>query len=418
MKSLTVNCDSVVLLKDREDILTQYDNAVFNCATVTVSDALYAKLMSANVVFNNAKTNVIAPPQNPVRLTGLTTLGANAGYEGAFLVADDMLVLPEGAEKLDALEGALILGKIYHPDNAAVPGKIRANKFIPYPANAIPEMGDVWLRANEGRKWLPDTEYFVSGTAYALDAAHLKELKAQGNVFHCGTVYLYESMQAEYGAMFGGAKTICIPDGYAFVKDSAPLMDLYATHGKKIWLNADLTVQPREVKYLNMFESVLVQKTARLPLDHLEACQRVISAAKVSVYEGELMNINGFQIVSKAMLEEANRAGTKYTVNVNGAMLIEDDVTPQDIEAIVSMRINGAVSAPTVTHAYLNKLGRINGVLLPALSELKKMVEQSPDGLISGLGGMIPGPIAKMLGVKGMDDGASTVLNCAHYTLI
>ena len=417
-KSLTVNCGNVVILSDRENTLENYASILFNCGNVYVADSINAKLATLDVTYNCGNTTIVEAPKNPVEVKGLATISGDE-YAGLFPVCEKALVTPAGVPHLASLEGMIVMGKLYYPEGAgSIPASIRAGGKVPYPADAKPIIGDAWLRPQDGGAWMPDTKYFIAGTAYALDAEYVNKLANQGTSFVCGNIFLYEGMEPLLGKTFKGEKVTLIPDGYAFAKDGAPLMDLYATCGKKVYVLNDLTVQPRDARHITRFESILVRKTAQLPLEHFDALESVIRAEKVELFEGELLNINGFQTLSHDMLKIANEQGIKYTIKVNGFLLIEDDVTDEDMRAIAAIKINGAISAPGVTHMRLNQAAsKVNGAILPSISELKKMVQDSPENLTKTLGGMAPGPIAKMLGID-PDEGSASTINCGNYVLI
>ena len=421
-KSLIVNTDSMLLLKDRESIIESYDSLIFNCDSILISDEMYAKALAANAVINCDNMNVIKTPQNPVRVNGLLTIDANSDYIDCFVVCDNVHITAGGAAAIAKMEGMAVLGTLYHPQSmGGALSTVRASSVVAYPDDARLVVGDAHLSMQNLGKWRRDTKYFLSRTVFALEEEVLRAMKAQNTSFFCKKLYLYQKDVEEFGNLFSADNVQLVPDGHAVAERSATLMDLYAAHGERIYLLDDVTVQPRDVRHLPLLQSLIVKGTAHLPMEHLRACKEVIEADAVHVFEGELMGINGFAAISHAMLAAANANGICYTLNVNGVALFEEDVTYEDVKAIASIRrINGAISAPGVTHAHLNAVAeKINGALLGSLSEIRAMIEAMPGEAGTMFGQALPGPIAKMLGiVKEEREGNSAVINSDSYTLM
>jgi len=415
---MIVNTGAVIILKDRENMLEQYDTLVFNCGNVLISGELYAKATAANAMFNCGDVAVIKEPQRPVRISGLLTLGANSDHAGCYVVCDDAHITAQGVAAVESMEGMAVLDTLYHPQSVGGTfAAVRASKTTVYPDDAQLVRGDAWISAQNLSKWQKKTKYFLSGTAFALDTDALGALEAQGTSFLCEKLYMYEKDVERFGGLFVAKDMHPVPDGYAVVERSAPLMDMYATHGERIYLLGDVTVQPRDVRHLPLLQSLIVKGTAKLPLEHIQACKAVIKADKVHVFEGELIHVNGMQTISHAMLATANAIGTRYTLHVNGAVLFEDAVTHEDAQAVASLHVNGAVSAPGAVHAHLNAVTeKINGVLLGSLSEIKAMIEAMPGEAGKMFGGALPGPLAKLLGIEG--EGNASVVNGGSYTLM
>ena len=132
------------------------------------------------------------------------------------------------------------------------------------------------------------------------------------------------------------------------------------------------------------------------------------------------MQIDGIKTISRAMLQSAQAAGTRYTADVDGILILEDDVTIEDIQSFISLKVDGVLLTPNATHAYLSSISTVDGSMLGSISEIKKMASDSPDAMRQQLGGMLPKQLLQALGLAADNETGDngTMLNGSPFVLI
>ncbi len=418
-KTLTVNCGSVLLLSDREHILDQYDTITFNCGGVAVSDAIYAELMKKNTMFNCGSTSILPAPKNPVRVEGRLQVEEGDSFEGMTPVCDEAVLAPECVAAVEKMEGLMVLGTLYYHQDIplGVISGIRARNRVPYEGGSKLIFEDVTL--DDAGAWQAGGRYFVTRSLFAMDGDVLRALRERDVKFRCQRLYIDEALYETHADLFTRNEELrLIPEGHAVAREAAPLLDLYVTHGEKIYLMDDLTIAKRDAKYLDKFISLIVKGEVKLPIECVGDARKKIKADAIRVFEGEYLQIDSFRTLGHDFFEAAKAQGQEYAIEVDGALILGDDVTAEDVRIITYFAVDGAALAPSATHAHLSQVGgEVDGVLLGGLSELRQMYASMPPEAQAGLAAMIPGQFRTLLGLEA-GDADSTQINCGSYMLI
>ena len=417
--TLAINCRTAILIKDRENTLADCDSVVLNCANAFFSDEVYAQLVP-KLTLNCAHSQITKTPQNPVVISQRFTLSENSPYDGAYLICEnDLTIGPNASRALAALAGAYVAGTLYYPSDISQSalGNVQASQTVAYPSGAHIVYGDLWLTQEnilplQGDVFVTDTLYSEQGDALALALQ-------KGMHFFGQCLYIYQGLSDTYFTAFTVDEVHLINDGLRIATRTAPLADLYAAHGDKVFLCSNIEILPRDIAHLGLFSALHVHGRARVPLEHLSQIKQIVTADTYQVYEGDPMQINGVQILTQAALAAAVAAGQRLSITANGVLIIEDNVTLQDISAICSLDLNGVLCAPSALHPFLASIsGKQNGLTLGSIAETRAWIEQFPEQAIARFGNMMPAPLLSVLGLESDQNSGASAINCATYLLV
>lgn len=419
MKKLHVNAGSVLLLNDRNNTLDQYEKISFNAGSVVATSALYASVASKGQ-FNAGSTHIIDTTAEIVYHKGLFVAdGSELG--NVYLVCDSLHVLPGADKAMAKLAGGTVFNAIYKASSvdSACLAKLTAKNTFDVADDAILRFDSLRLTGDAVSSLVSGGNYFVNATVYASDEQALATLRKNGIHIACKELFIAENLLADYAQLFTAEKLTTVPAGFAIVKDGDSLLNLYANHGDKIYLLGGLSIQSNDEAHLDYFEKIIACKRVSVPLALLAKAKKVISCDKFRVYEGELLDVEGFQTISHDMLSAASAAGIRYTLQVNGFALFNEDVTTEDIKAIASISVNGAISAPSALHAHLSQVSTgIDGMMMGSIPEIKALLASLPEGVSDMAGAQIPPQMAQLFGMDGdkQNDDLATI-NTGSYVL-
>ena len=342
-KQLTVNCGLACLLEDRQGVLDNYDKIRINSGTMVVSSAINAKLSAKSAVINTGDMRICDVKGKIIQLDKGAVIDGGTDLKDLFVIARDYVVVkPDGIKALADAEELVALGDVYYPQSCQlssltkVSGKKRA-----YPDNAFLIFGDhdlenILYEARDDKKHI-----WVSGRITALDKKVLEKAKSLGLFFYSADILTYEGFYQMYGDFFNCAKKTLVPDGHEITGNlNASELSLY---GKKIYIQGKFTMEEKDMPALNEIESIIVKGKANLPSSALKVFKEKGRADSYFVFEGRLVEINGFEQFSHNQLAASSIAGEKITLRVNGCLHFNDDVTAEDIGCIASLSYNGTV---------------------------------------------------------------------------
>jgi hypothetical protein len=216
---------------------------------------------------------------------------------------------------------------------------------------------------------------WVSGRITALDKKAMEKAKETGLVFSSAKLFIYEGLDEIYGTLFNCPDRTLVPDGHEVTeKIDAAELPLY---GKKVYVDGNFTMEEKDIPALREIESIIVRGKASLPSSAAKIFREKGKAEKYFVFEGRFVEINGSQQFSHSQLAVLAEKGEKLTLQVNGCLLFDDDVTAEDTEFIASLSYNGTVLVSGRTKAALaSKVKSGNGFMGDA-SRLEELTGNS-----------------------------------------
>lgn len=346
---LNLNCGEAILLHDSEAFLAQFDEININCGAMTVSSALNSVLAQKAGCINCGSTQVIQTPKNPVLKEGRVTIERADSFAETYLVCKgDCVITPEGARALDGMEGLLVLGKCFYPDTvkSKVAGAIRGKLKIAYPTGYEVRLGGLDLTEEAARRQKDGDRTFFSGRITVLSDEALTIAERKGLCYACGQLVAGEVLSERCRKIVRSEKTVIVPEGHGLVTSPDTLNSLYYAAGDKIFCLCGLRIQPKDREDCKKFTSIVVHGRAEVSECCMAAVQGVLQAKELKVFRGELLEVNGERHFSHEMLEVARQRGTQYTIRSNGALVLDDDVTADDLDAIAAIDFNGTLVAP------------------------------------------------------------------------
>ena len=373
-RTLSVNCGLACLLEDKQGILDGYDRVEINCGTAIVSKEINAKLAAKSAAINSGDLRVCDIKGEIIQLDK-AVIDGSADLKGLFVIAkDDLIVRPDGVKAIAEAEGVIALGTIYYPESASLSSLIKVSgEKRPYPDDAQMVLGDHKLESLlSGAK---AKHVWVSGRITALEKKTMEKAKEMGLVFSSKKLFTYEGLNETYGQLFNCPDRILVPDGHEIAgKINSGELPLY---GRKIYVDGDFTMEEKDIPALSEVESIIVRGKARLPSSAVKIFREKGRAESYFVFEGRLVEVNGFEQLSHGQLAAAAEKGEKITLLVNGCLLFEDDVTSEDTECIASLSYNGSVLVSGKTKAALaSKVKTGNGFMGDA-SKLEELTGNS-----------------------------------------
>lgn len=363
-KNLTVNSGLTCLLKDKQGVLDNYDRIMINSGTVIISAEINAKLTVRGASINCGDMRILDIKGEIIQLDKGAIIDGGINLRDLFVIAkDSILVTKEGMAKLSEAEGLIALGTVYYPESGdmACLTKVSGEKMA-YPDESEVFLGDYKLE-NLISGYMPDKKHiWISGCLTALDKKALEGAKTRGLVISCAKFFSYEGLDAEYGDMINSSNRVLVPDGHEITgKINSAKLPLY---GKKIYVNGDFTMDEGDIPVLEEIESIIVKGKALLPVDSVKVFRSKGKADDYFIFEGHLIEINGFEQLSHSMLETIIKKGGKITYLVNGCLLFDKDVTAEDMECIASLSYNGSIFIPAeVKSALALKVTTCNGFM-------------------------------------------------------
>jgi len=398
-RSLTVNCGLACLLEDTQGMLDGYDTVKINCGTAIVSKEINAKLAAKSAVINSGDLRVCDIKGEIIQLDK-TVIDGGADLSGLFVIArDDLIIMPDGVKAVTEAEGVIALGTIYYPESASLSSLIKVSgEKKPYPDDAQVVLGDHKLEslissAKAKHVW-------VSGRITALDKKAMEKAKEKGLVFTSAELFTYEGLNDTYGSLFNCPDRTLVPDGHEVTgKINAAELPLY---GKRIYVDGNFTMEEKDIPALKELESIIVRGKASLPSQAVKIFREKGKAEKYFVFEGRLVEINGSQQFSHSQLAALVEKGEKLTLQVNGGLIFDDDVTAEDAECIASLSYNGSVLvSDKVKAALASKVKTGNGFM----GDPAKMEELTGHG------------VKDLAGNSKKEEKGKTTLNMGTYIL-
>jgi hypothetical protein len=360
-KSLTVNCGLACLLEDKQGMLDGYDVVKINCGTAIISREMNALLAAKSAVINSGDLRVCDIKGEIIQLDK-TVIDGGADLSGLFVIAkDDLIFRPDGVKAIAEAEGVIALGTIYYPESANLSSLIKVSgEKKPYPDDAQVVLGDHKLESLISMA--KAKHIWVSSRITALDKKAMEKALETGLVFTSEKLFTYEGLNDTYGSLFKCPDRTLVPDGHEIAeKINAGELPLY---GKKVYVDGNFSMEEKDMPALEEVESIIVRGKASLPSSAVKLFREKGKAEKYFVFEGRLVEINGSQQFSHSQLAALVVKGEKLTLQVNGGLLFDDDVTAEDVECIAALSYNGSVLvSDKVKAALASKVKSGNGFM-------------------------------------------------------
>jgi len=412
-KTFNINAGNAILLNDRAEVFAGYDSVKINAGHVLASRKVYEKLIGMNVFINSGNVKIIDIEGEIVELAANTVITAAMSYDGCFLVCDGNLVI-EDAKGLKDITG-IYAKTIFHAESIDISNikGINSSSRVVYPDEAKLRFGEITLGEDTHLTLEDNALYWVHGRMKALDSGAVEKMRQKKTSFHCKQLIIHTGLHEKYGDMFKADNYIFVPDGHAVVGDITLDAATSLLYGDQIFVLGNLTIPHDQTSHLQGFSSLIVNGTVIMPVSAAADFKAGGKANHYDLYEGVLMDVNGFQTLGHEQLQTAIEKGISYTLRINGTLYMFSDVTAQDIDAIAAVDCNGLISAPGGARGALDsKVRRMNGTILDIDAMMKKLY-----GDDFSFGEDPIGTIMKMIGkMNGNENGGSSV-NVATYKL-
>jgi hypothetical protein len=386
-KKLSINCGLACLLSDQEGTLDAYAAIQINCGQLIVSRAVYAKLSGERARINTGLLQVVELKGRILRLDGNTILDAGADLKDRFVIVDGSLIVREGGlEKLGEAGGLIVLDKLYYPEPgnlASLAGMIGGKRS--YPAGAHVLLGDQSLAVALAALPPGVKHLWIDGALNALDAKTLETARAAGIRIDCASLFTYEGLYAAYGGLFHCPDPVLVGDGYEITGDLQAAKLVF--YGPKVYVNGDFSMEAKDLPLLEALEAIVIRGRATLPGSAIQTFRKKGRAGDYELIEGRLVTINGNAQWGHRQFAESRAAGRpeeKLTIQVNGCLIFDDDVTEEDLDCVAALSCNGVVLLPS----------RLKGVLASRIKEAHGFIGDKKDfeALKAGGGNEPAGP--------------------------
>ena len=383
-KKLKINCGLALLLSDREGTLDKYDSVAINSGKVIVSSAINAKLNSMGAAINSGDLLVRDIKGEIIQLDKGAVIDSGTSLKDLFVITkDDILVKKEGVKNLNEAEGFISLGKIFYPESANLASLIKVSgEKQAYPDDAQVFLGNHKLE-NIITSFKEDKKHvWISGRLTALESKALEEICSRGFNISCGKFFSYEGLNDEYGKHINCPDRNLVPDGYEITgKITGAELPLY---GNCIYVDGKFSMEEKDIPALEEIEAIIVKGRASLPAAALKIFKSKGKADDYFVFEGRLVEVNGFEQFSHSTLEASVKKGEKITLLVNGCLHFDKDVTHEDMECIASLSYNGTVLIPGTAKAALASKVKTGNGFMGDPDTLKELTGQSVKDLMGG----------------------------------
>ena len=383
-RKLGVNCGLACLLNDREGMLDNYDSVAINSGKVIISSAINVKLSAKRAKINCSDLHVRDIRGEILQLDTGAVIDASANLKDLFVIAKgDILLKKDGIENLAEAEELIALGKIYYPESASFHSlnKISGEKQA-YPDDAQVVFGDHKLE-NLIANFKGDKKHiWVSGRVIALDRKALEDARSLGLTISCVKFFSFQGLNNEYGSLINCQDRTLVPDGYEIAGEiRGGELPLY---GKRIYVDGKFSMEEKDIPALEEIESIIVRGKASLPASAVKTFRSKGKAEDYFIFEGRLVEINGFEQFSHSNLEASIKKGEKITLHVNGSLLFDEDVTPEDVECIASLSYNGPVIVSGPAKAALALKVKTGNGFMGDAAKLTELTGQSIKNLFGG----------------------------------
>ncbi|MCI8442034.1 MAG: hypothetical protein HFG27_05830 [Provencibacterium sp.] len=268
---LHVNCALLDATNVKEETLSAYDRLHFNCAVVLQSEESRTLMSRYPSTMNCANVMTVSKDCRSSVINGNKTLSAADKMEepSVLIVNGSLSVLPDAGEALRSYAALVVNGSLLCPDSleAAVSGITVNGSTRFYPHNAVLLDRSLDMDPFFILQAKPDALYYVTGevrmTEEGLPLETLLEkrikLMAKKAVVRAGCL----SIAAEI--LCGDVKILTVPDGCAYVRQSAPLRSLITRYGKSLFLHGSLQLTEEDREALSSLDYLEVQGKTTLP---------------------------------------------------------------------------------------------------------------------------------------------------------
>ena len=403
-KKLKVNCGLALLLNDREGMLDNYDNVSINCGKIVISSAINAKLSAKGAKINCGTMHIHDITGEIIQLDKGAVIDGRSNFKDFFIIAkDDVIVTKDGIKNLAEAEGLIALGKIYYPESENLAALIKVSgERRAYPDDAQVILGNHKLENLMGNLKGDKKHIWVSGRLTALEKKALEDARSLGLIISCTKLFSFEGLSKEYASLLNCSDRILVPDGYEITgKINGGELPLY---GKLIYVDGQFSMEEKDIPALEEIESIIVKGKASLPSTAVKTFRSKGKAEEYFIFEGRLVEINGFEQFSHNSLDASVKKGEKITLQVNGCLLFDDDVTADDVECIASLSYNGTVLVSNQAKAALTSKVKTGNGFMGDPAMMKELTGQGIKDLMGG----------KQLD----DDSKDTRINMGNYILI
>lgn len=379
---LNINCQVACMIHDREGLLDRYSSINLNCGTFIGSEAVHAKLLSKGANLNSGDILITEYEGEFLQISG-GTIGGDADFSGKFIIASGDLVLRgEGVHAFEKAAGAVVTGTVYYPescDPAALAG-IRGQKR-PYPENALVVLGSREL----GRLLteIPDAAQpvWVAGEVSVLERGPAERAKDRGLRITCDRLVIRKELEESCDGVFSPLELEEVPEGFA-VTGPLTLNEAAVLYGDKLYVRGPLLLEEKDRGCLGELQAIRVRGCASLPASCVRAFKAIGKADSYRLFEGRLVQINGWEYFSHEMLGGMVERGERITLEINGFAVFDEDVTAEDMDAIASLSCNGFLVMPGAAQgAVSQRMGGVNGFTADT-SMLRQMTGMSLEELM------------------------------------
>lgn len=355
-KKININCGDAIMLSNKKDFFEGYEKGMINAGDILISSKLHAELNKMNFSINAGDIITIDVEGDVVQLEENSYLNENMSFNNNFIVSTGNLIIEPSFKSLQNITGIYTSGTIYRPESINVSSfcRIYSKDTKTYPDNYKVKLGDINL--DEGLASLSKNSYFT-GCITVFDEDCLKKLSDKNIKLKGNELFSTEELSEKYSDIIQCEKYTLLKEKHEIIQEDITLDDTTsAIYGDKIFVKGDLKLNKKDSECLKEFTSIIVKGRAKIPFECIKYFKQIGKADEIFLFKGELLDIDGKEIISKEMLESANKLGVKYTINVDGKLIFNEDILPEDLSCIEAIYYNGIIHVYDSLKPFIVKL--------------------------------------------------------------
>ncbi len=384
-KKLFVNCGMAVMLKDDATMFEGYDRGMINAGKVIINSKLQSKLSKMNYNINSGNISTLDIEGNIFNLGDKENININdtMNFENCFVIAKGIMIIESSGIK--ALEKAtgIYAKAVYYPESLNLSSICKIySDCKSYPDGYKLILEEFILDENSAINIKENENIFVANKMIALDEDVLKTLGEKNVKLKCQSLLTTEGLFKKYENIIKCDSYVLLPGNHKIVGEDIILDEfISAIYGNDIYIKGDMILRPKDVDCLNEFNSIIVEGCAKIPFSSIKTFNKVGKAKKILPYKGELLDIDGVDVISHEMLKAAKDAGISYTILLDGKLKINEDVTVEDLSCIEAIYYDGVIEVSDSLKPALMKTIRDGDGIIKNFHDdiVNKYISQEPD---------------------------------------
>ena len=283
------------------------------------------------------------------------------------IVNGNLSVLPDAGEALGSYTAIIVNGMLLCPDSlqaAVAEMTINGNTRF-YPHDAILTDRSLEVSPFFILQAKPDALYYVTGEiCMAEEGLQLSLLREKRVRLQAKTAVVRAGYLADTAELLASedVKLLIVPDGCAYVRESAPLHALVLRYGKSLYLHGDLTLAGEDREALSSLDYLQVEGKVTLPksLEDLfyQKCKKFKELEVLAEEEGKRIEDLPKAVVTRQLLESCPQG---LSIRDCGSVRFDPDILPELLERVRLIEDSGNICCTRAQQAVLQLICRDSG---------------------------------------------------------